>query len=424
MFAFSVSQPIKSWSTDYVFRRDAAATHPPVLVRHITGPMGTEPSTCTLCLRELVACRRMPKSASSNKFRKRSRTRGGLFLSFGLLSLLAGCQRNPVGPKASVAITVVPRGGEGGPDNLESISGTATVTAPGQQIVLYALNGKWWIQPFHSKPYTSVASDATWNNVTHIGREYAALLVTGTYRPTPILTEFPRVGGDVLAIATVKGTEAPPIVAKTIRFSGYDWIVRAGPNNRGGEMNQYDSNNVSVDEKGYLHLRMGEHNGVWTCAEVHLNRSLGYGTYLFVVQDSAHLEPSAVVGMYTNDERRETDFRSELEIELSSWGRAKGTNANYTVQPYYLPENTLRFSVGAGKFTHLFRWRPNEASFSTFYGESAVPGARELAHHIFTSDTPVPAAETVHIDFYDFFHSKNGVKQPSEVVIEKFQYLP
>jgi hypothetical protein len=128
--------------------------------------------------------------------------------------------------------------------------------------------------------------------------------------------------------------------------------------------------------------------------------------------------------MFTLDERNDQDVRNELDIELSRWGKPEKMNADYTVQPYYLPENTVHFSVPAGRFTHVLRWEPGEASFKTFYGTGTGTGARELTHHVFTSGIPVPAAETVHIDFYDFFHSQSGLTRPSEAVIERFEYLP
>ena len=37
-------------------------------------------------------------------------------------------------------------------------------------------------------------------------------------------------------------------------------------------------------------------------AEVKLSRSLGYGSYRFVVQDVAHLEPAAVFALFTWDD--------------------------------------------------------------------------------------------------------------------------
>ena len=345
-------------------------------------------------------------------------------LSLGAFDILAGCGTYSPQPKASVEFVRVPRGGHGGPEITEPISGTASGSVDGQQIVLYAKNGRWWVQPFRSRPLTKVESDSTWNAVTHIGTDYAALLVAPGYHPQATMEALPLVGSGVLAIATVKGIQAAPVALKTVRFSGYDWTVRASPSDRGGEMNQYDTANVWVDQKGYLHMKMGERDGRWTCAGVNLTRSLGYGTYRFVVQDSAHLEPSAVVAMFTLDEHHNQEVRTELDIELSRWKKPGKPNGDYTVQPYYVPENTAHFSVPPGRFTHVLRWEPGVASFRTLYGEATSPGAKDLAHHVFTSGVPVPGAETVHIDFYDFLHSKSGLTQPAEVVIEKFEYLP
>ena len=107
------------------------------------------------------------------------------------------------------------------PEQMDHIEGRVRGAAPGQQIVLYAKNGLWWVRPFKSRPFTPIQSDRTWKS--------------------------------------------------------------------GGEMNDYDSANSWVDSRGYLHLRMGMQGGRWSCAEVNLTRSLGYGTYKFVVQDSANL---------------------------------------------------------------------------------------------------------------------------------------
>ena len=40
----------------------------------------------------------------------------------------------------------------------------------------------------------------------------------------------------------------------------------------------------------------------WSCAEIYLNRSLGYGSYSVTVRDTSHLEPAAVFSMFTFDE--------------------------------------------------------------------------------------------------------------------------
>jgi len=156
-----------------------------------------------------------------------------------------------------------------------------------------------------------------------------------------------------------------------LHFSGYDWTVRAARSDHGGEPNAYDPANVWTDEKGYLHLRMAERSGRWTCAELSLDRSFGYGTYKFVVQDSAHLSPSAVLGIFTWDDKLSEDNRNEVDIELSRWGVPNGKNAQYVVQPFYAPDNLARFTVvPAGVMTHTFRWEPGKVSFRTFRDSS------------------------------------------------------
>jgi hypothetical protein len=80
--------------------------------------------------------------------------------------------------------------------------------------------------------------------------------------------------------------------------------------------------------------------------------------------------------------------------------------------------------VPAGELTHTLRWQPGVASFKTTRGSVAVSGSKSISEHVFTSGVPTPAAETVHIELYEFHHSKNISQRPAEVVIDKFEYLP
>lgn len=338
--------------------------------------------------------------------------------------LLAGCHSSGVSPKPSIQITQVPPVNPGGPVRMDFIEGRVANFKAGQRIVLYARSGIWWIQPFANQPVTQIQPDSTWKNSTHLGTDYAALLVDAGYQPPSKMAVLPAVGGGVIAIATAKGKPGAPIVSKTIHFSGYDWTVRAADSDRGGQPNPYDPANAWTDDKGYLHLRMEERNGVWSCAEVSLTRSLGYGSYTFVVQDSGHLGPSAVLGLYTADDFRTDNVRSELDVELSRWGNPEAKNAQFVVQPFYIPENISRFMAPPGVLTHSFRWDPGRASFKTVRGSGIAPGAVPVSEHVFTSGIPTPADEKVHIDLYDYHHSKTSLQQPAEVVIEKFEYLP
>jgi hypothetical protein len=339
---------------------------------------------------------------------------------------LAGCHSNNnlSSPKPSIEVTRVPVANAGGPDQLDYIEGRVTGAKPDQQIVLYAHSGFWWIQPFKDKPFTKIQADSTWKNSTHLGTEYAALVVERGYRPESKITTLPKQGNGVVAVVTARGRPAAHILSKVIHFSGYDWIARTAGSDRGGEPTSYDPANAWIDPKGYLHLRMALRDGRWSCAEVNLTRSLGFGTYKFVIQESAHLGPSAVLGMFTWDDARDDDTRSELDIELSRWGRPGSKNAQYVVQPFYVPENVSRFTVPSGVLTYILQWGRGVASFKTIRGSAVDPASKTVSEHLFTSGVPAPAFETVHISLYDFHHSENMSPLPAEVVIERFEYLP
>jgi hypothetical protein len=344
----------------------------------------------------------------------------------GALLLAAGCgcrvAEKQQGP--SLRLLEVPAAAPGGSEPLERITGKVIEGPSGARVVTYAHNGDWFVQPFRSRPFTDVGTGGSWSAVTHLGAEYAAVLVSPGYEPPARVSDLPPVGGGVLAIAVTRGSSIPPKPPRVLHFSGYDWNVRSSPSDHGGELSDYEPANTWVDDKGYLHLLMTQAEGLWHCAGISLTRSLGYGTYRFVVQDSAHLPPSAVLTMFTRNDRRDGEDRTELDVELSQWGKTHNRNGDYVVQPYYIPENTVHFDVPAGAMSYVLRWDPGSATFKTFRGVSAETSGRKVMEHTFKSGVPVPATETVHIDFYDFHHSQSGLQHPVEIVVEKFEYLP
>jgi hypothetical protein len=339
-------------------------------------------------------------------------------------SMLAGCHSQNGQNQPAIQITRVPATGSGGPLQMDSIEGKVTGAAPGDQIVLYARSDVWWIQPYRQQPFTRIQSDQTWKNTTHLGTEYAALLVEPGYSPQPKIAALPAKGNGVVAVAVVKGVASDSVALKTIHFSGYDWNVRTAASDRGGVENLYDAANAWTDEKGYLHLRMQQRGDRWTCAEVDLTRSLGYGTYRFVVEETAKLPPSAVTGMLIWDEAASEDTRKDLDIELSRWDNPTGRNAQYVVQPYYLPGNVARFEAPEGELTHSVRWDVGAAAFKSYRGTLPGVEAKSVASHVFTAGIPTAGVEKVHLDLFEFRRKQSVSHRPAEVVIEKFEYLP
>lgn len=335
--------------------------------------------------------------------------------------LLNSCrwQQASVGP--SIEFTRVPQADEGGREKHDIIEGRVTGARPGQQIVLYARSGTWWVQPLVSQPFTKIGPNSKWTNATHLGTEYAALLVEARYRPPATANVLPAVGGAVSAVAITKGASAPPSVS--LRFSGYEWRIRDAPSSRGG-VNLYDPANAWTDKSGALHLRIAKLSGKWTCAEVSLTRSLGYGTYSFVVRDTSQLEPAAVFGMFTWDYSGEDQNYREVDIEISRFGDPTSKNAEYVVQPYYVPANVARFTTPSEAVTHSFHWEPGRISFRTLRGSQAVAAAPVVAEHVFTSGIPSHGIESIRMNLYIYGKAKIPLENGAEVVIEKFEYLP
>ena len=307
---------------------------------------------------------------------------------------------------------------------MATIAGRVTGAGPGQRIVLYARTEGWWVQPTASDPYTAIATDGTWKSSTHLGAEYAALLVDPGYEPPPRTDSLPATGGGVVAVTTVAGTPPKAAAERTLHFSGYDWSVRQVSSDRGGVSNEYDPNNVSLDTHGALRLRISGADPDWTCAEVALTRSLGYGTYTFVIGDTSHLEPSAALSLFTWDYQGLDQGQREMDIEISRWGDPASRNAQFVVQPYYVPANVVRFVAPRGVLTHSMRWEPGRVSMRTVRGTVMGPRADVVAEHVFTSGVPSPGSESVRMSLYVFRGAGTPFKNRTEVVVEKFEYLP
>jgi len=338
------------------------------------------------------------------------------------------CRRGPAQQASSpnIYFTRVPPADPGGPDTVDMIEGRVIGARPGQRIVLFAKSEIWWVQPADANPFTEVQPDSTWKSSTHLGTEYAAALVDPGYRPPVTSERLPDIGGGVSAVARVDGGQPRPVNHKTINFSGYEWEVRSASSNRGGTDNDYDAGNAWTDSSGALHLRITRKSGKWACAEVNLTRSLGYGLYRFVVHDTSNLEPAAVFTMFTWAGVAQS---REMDIEISQWGDPSNQNAQYVVQPYYIPANVERFTVPGGMLTCSFRWQPGNVIFSTARGvERALPGQISrsglVSQHAFTSGVPASGGESVHIDLYVYANPNHPLRKEAEVVVDKFEFLP
>jgi len=345
-------------------------------------------------------------------------TRRKLWCSAGSLLLSACSSSHP-----TIEFTRVPPRDKGGPDVVDVIEGRVKGAKPGQQLVVFARGEVWWAEPRLDRLFTAIQPDSKWTATTHLGTEYAAVLVDPGYQPPFTVESLPKEGGLVAAVKVVSGVSPTRPMHHTLQFSGYEWNVRASPSGRGG-YNVHDPANAWVDAAGAMHLRLAGKPGAWTCAQVILTRSLGYGTYRLTVGDTSSLDPAAVLAMYTlSDAGAAAADRNprEWDVEISRWGDLSAKNARYVIQPSY--QNTVWFEAPAGTLTHDVRWESTGLRMKT--GRGAGTGDQAVAfEHTFTSGVPVPGDEKFRINLYDFQRGPQPLKQGGEIVIDRFEYLP
>jgi hypothetical protein len=347
-----------------------------------------------------------------------------ILLLFAMCAALAGCHQGAKHDvEAKISFTQVPQWSTGDQNEHDIIEGTVRGARQGQRMVIYSKCGNlWWLQPLLTSPFTAILPDKAWRNEAHLGTEYAALLVDPSYHPAAVLRRLPEHGGAVAQVAVARGHEKSS--SFFIHFSGFTWRVHWKPSDRGGTSNPYNPNNVYTDRAGALHLQIIKRDQRWTCSEVNLTRSLGYGTYSFTVEDTSSLEPAVVFGMFTWDYSTDEQNNREFDINISRWGDPDNRNAEFTLQPTFLPSNVSRFVAPAGKLRHTIIWEPGRITMIT---SRASAGAPAISRHVFTSEVPTPGFESVRMTLYVYWNPKrrsSGLQHRAEVVVDRFEYLP
>jgi hypothetical protein len=109
-----------------------------------------------------------------------------------------------------IEITEVPSYDCGGAEKSESIAGRVTGVEPKRyRLVIYshACNGVFYVQPTVAAPFTHLDSDGAFDSYIHLGHTYYVLLVKAdaAFKPKPQMTEVPEKGGDIVAVAKVRG---------------------------------------------------------------------------------------------------------------------------------------------------------------------------------------------------------------------------
>jgi hypothetical protein len=224
--------------------------------------------------------------------------------------------------------------------------------------------------------------------------------------------------------------EQAPVISgygRTIRFSGYDWLVKTSTVLVGPGPNYFSDGeeNVWVDELGRLHLRVTRgSDGHWRASEVVMQASLGYGQYRFAVEGPPReLDPNVILGMFTWQDDAAENHR-ELDVEIARWGDPAGPNGRYTLQPDHMYD--FEAPAVSVPTSHRIDWQPDRVRFQSWEGWDAEPttSATIIAEHQFDTDIPHPGGEQTRINLW-----LNGGVAPLpdgglEAILSSFEFLP
>jgi hypothetical protein len=214
--------------------------------------------------------------------------------------------------------------------------------------------------------------------------------------------------------------------AGEIQFGGYTWSVRSG---RGGPgPNVWEKTNVWLDASTNLHLKISQHDGKWSCAEITMQKRLGFGRYQFqTIGRLDRLDDNVVLGLFsypTGDVG--PDGTHEIDIEFARWGQSTNPIDNFSVCPV---EKGLKqvtksfpFSLTGDQTTHRFTWSRSQIHFQSLDGHT------ELAQWIYNPPEPARRISQqlmpVHINLWLFrgLPPKDGLEV--EVIIRDFKFTP
>jgi len=234
--------------------------------------------------------------------------------------------------------------------------------------------------------------------------------------------------------ATGCPTQDPP--AKTLSWRGYTWDVIEGGI---AGIAQADPNNVFVDAKGYLHLRIRKQGNTWTAAEMYTRELLGFGTYQWQIEAPLDvLDKNVVLGLFTYGPRAciGEDGQNEIDFEYSRWGDETAPNVSWTNYPVVgkgAPDDATHaesFTLGGGtQTTSRFIWTSTNISDFLIGGYAPVGSDQGplLASWAYApakpqeriTQQPVPLA----INLWCTENPPSDGKDV-EVIIRDFQFVP
>ncbi len=169
-------------------------------------------------------------------------------------------------------------------------------------------------------------------------------------------------------------------------------------------------------------MRLTRDNGAWVCSELHSVRSLGYGDYRLEVEDVGHLEPAVMFSVFTLVDRPIDGDHRGMDIHITQRGEPSNTNAEFVVQPSFVPANFYYLNVPAGPLALQLKWSPDRAEFSASHAQS--PEGKAIESWVFSTGVPIPDDAQIHINLCAYGNARIPPTHDAEVVVKSFEFFP
>ncbi|MCU0240555.1 MAG: glycoside hydrolase family 16 protein [Pyrinomonadaceae bacterium] len=211
--------------------------------------------------------------------------------------------------------------------------------------------------------------------------------------------------------------------AKEIIFSGLKWKIRNDGQGSPGN-NFWRQDNVWLDKKGFLHLKIRKVEDVWTCAELQTVEKFLYGKFEFeIIGRIDEFDKNIVLGLFKYPNEAEKDGLGEIDIEFAKWSDEKKGSGNFTVwsdvKGVAEKTNNFKFSLQGTHTTHAFTRTPESVYFQSFHGHTLNNKIYEWnysGNNI--SKTPMP----IYLNFWLFRGMPPSDLQEYEIIIKSVKF--
>jgi hypothetical protein len=217
------------------------------------------------------------------------------------------------------------------------------------------------------------------------------------------------------------------------------WKGRAWSVTQGGMAGvaKGDPANISVDQNGYLHLKIVNRGGTYTTSELFSADKLGFGTYQWQIEGAVdNMDPVTVLGLFPYGPKAGigVDAEDEIDIEFSQWNNTcHGCNADFTFYPATgnkslgPKEDNFHISLaGQTLTTARIEWSPTRIVGTIMTGLQPIGTTRNVLQML-TFAPPDYAARIPQVAMplgMNFWCFKSTPAHDQEVVIRDFQYVP